>query len=73
MKITDAEALTDRVSYCAASQGFIEEDEARREMRELVLSPTCLYARFTSAMVFFAAAAAAAAESIADVRASTVR
>ena len=34
-------------------------------MREMSLSPRCLYARLTSAMFFFAAAAAA--ESIVDI------
>ena len=62
---TRAEALIQRASCCAASEGFIGEGNRRAEMRDISLSRRCLYARLTLAVCFFAAAA----KSIADARA----
>ena len=45
MRFSDAPAFTERVSCCAASEGLIEEGKGRTEMREMSLSPRCLYAR----------------------------
>ena len=65
MRISDAEALTERVNGCAASEGLIEEGKARAEMRVINLRPRCSCACLTSAVCFVAAATAA--ESVADI------
>ena len=45
IRISDPEALTEVVSCCATSEGLIEEGNVRKQMREMTLSPRCLYAR----------------------------
>ena len=59
MRISDVQALTERMSSCEVLKGLIEEGEERTEMRELFLSPNCLYARLTLAVCLFALTAAA--------------
>ena len=51
-RTADVEALTERVSCCAASEGLIEGGKGRTKMREMSFSPRCLYARWTSAVCF---------------------
>ena len=45
MMLSDAEALTERVSCCAASELLIEKGKGRIEIRAMPLRPKCSYSR----------------------------